>query len=497
MNRVQFDVKPQLAQRARRQRYRITLAAVAAVALAGGGLAAAYGVRSSAWDALRALNLPLTFEVVTAQSTAQSNDSEDGGMPTSDSLATVGTATNGSAGFANPTAAGTEASGPGEIPSPSRPNSSGISFAAIEGGIGGPALFAGASDGRSGGRFASAGRPRGGVAASGGATTGGFGGSTGGSGGSGYGESGGGVPAASGGDNGTAGAPASLEGNGQSGEAPSTPPSTSAQTTGNGSGGQPLTSADNGPGNGSGNGNGGDDPVADSGQVAGSGGQSPSGGGNGGGSGDGGGNPVVGSAGNGVPANGTAPGSGGTPANSPADPPSNSPDPAPVQVASVCSLLAGTDTIQGDLVVSGCDVHSPGHSPGAQIIDGDYYLDGLLVIELAGTTPGMEYDQLDVRGGAYLNGTIDVSLLYGFVPELTDVFDVILANEFDIGKNFQIVFPDLPGGKYFDWLLVDLADGRQALRIVDPAQIPGPPTLPLFLAGLAGFAVMIRRRRVR
>ncbi len=163
----------------------------------------------------------------------------------------------------------------------------------------------------------------------------------------------------------------------------------------------------------------------------------------------------------------------------------------------MCSLLAGTDTIQGDLVVAGCDVHSPGHSPGAQIIDGDYYLNGLLVIELAGTTPGTEYDQLDVRGEAYLNGTIDVSLLYGFVPELTDVFDVILAQGFDIGENFQIVFPDLPDGKYFDWLLVDLADGRQALRIVDPAQIPGPPTLPLFLAGLAGFAVMIRRRRVR
>jgi hypothetical protein len=88
-------------------------------------------------------------------------------------------------------------------------------------------------------------------------------------------------------------------------------------------------------------------------------------------------------------------------------------------------MLTGSGTITGD--VHNHSVVSPGHSPGTIIIMGDYAQDGVLRIELAGTSPG-EFDLLQVSGSATLGGTLEVSFIDGFLPAPGDRFDVLQAS---------------------------------------------------------------------
>jgi hypothetical protein len=87
--------------------------------------------------------------------------------------------------------------------------------------------------------------------------------------------------------------------------------------------------------------------------------------------------------------------------------------------------LVGSGTLNSNLINSG-EV-SPGSSPGIITVDGDYTqsADGLLTIELGGTTPGSGYDQLAVTGIANLAGTLDVSLLGEFHPSPGNSFTIL------------------------------------------------------------------------
>ncbi len=103
----------------------------------------------------------------------------------------------------------------------------------------------------------------------------------------------------------------------------------------------------------------------------------------------------------------------------------------------------GTVTVGGQLVVGALgEVHgdgyidgnlsngglvSPGNSPGALHVAGNYAQSnaGKLQIELAGTTPGSQYDQLLISGSATLDGTLQASLLGGFAPHEGDSFNVL------------------------------------------------------------------------
>ena len=72
-------------------------------------------------------------------------------------------------------------------------------------------------------------------------------------------------------------------------------------------------------------------------------------------------------------------------------------------------VLNGIGTIEGNLVNSGGHV-KPGHSPGSITINGNYVQtnNGVLDMEIGGTTPGSTYDQILVNGVAYLAGTLDM-----------------------------------------------------------------------------------------
>ena len=81
----------------------------------------------------------------------------------------------------------------------------------------------------------------------------------------------------------------------------------------------------------------------------------------------------------------------------------------------VSALLSGVGTINANVTSDG--QVSPGGrgAPGILTINGTYSQSSsaALNIELGGPTPGIQYDQLDVNGPAYLGGTLDLSFLIG------------------------------------------------------------------------------------
>jgi len=140
----------------------------------------------------------------------------------------------------------------------------------------------------------------------------------------------------------------------------------------------------------------------------------------------------------------------------------------------------GTVYIEGDL--------RPGHSPGEVAFEGDLALGGgaHLVAELAGTTPGTQYDVLDVGGSLALGGTLDVDLLYGFRPQAGQTFDILDFDPENLSGRFSAFdLPDLGGG-----LLWDTSNlySTGAITVV-----PEPATLAL--VALGALALVRRRRR--
>jgi hypothetical protein len=51
----------------------------------------------------------------------------------------------------------------------------------------------------------------------------------------------------------------------------------------------------------------------------------------------------------------------------------------------------------------------------------------MLYMEIGGTTPGSDYDRLSVAGSATLDGTLDVSLINGFMPTAGQPFTILAA----------------------------------------------------------------------
>jgi hypothetical protein len=80
---------------------------------------------------------------------------------------------------------------------------------------------------------------------------------------------------------------------------------------------------------------------------------------------------------------------------------------------------------------------------------------GTLEIELGGTLPGSEYDQLNhvIGGGtAFLGGTLQVTLWGGFTPGLGDEFQFLTATGGVIGTFATVSYPTLTAG--LDWQLL-------------------------------------------
>ena len=113
---------------------------------------------------------------------------------------------------------------------------------------------------------------------------------------------------------------------------------------------------------------------------------------------------------------------------------SSRPEPAnPVVIAT--SDNAPTGDSEGSSLPNGSaekdDWTSPGNSPGTEHVSGDFDLNGgTLLFEILGTTAGLEYDQIIVDGIANLNeGNVVFAFIDNFIPDPTDIFDLLLADQ--------------------------------------------------------------------
>jgi T5SS/PEP-CTERM-associated repeat protein len=163
-------------------------------------------------------------------------------------------------------------------------------------------------------------------------------------------------------------------------------------------------------------------------------------------------------------------------------------------------LTGGGGTVIGNVTNSG--TLAPGNSPGIMTFLGNLTLNpaGTVDIELGGTDIALApYDQLNVfdnpattsiEGKISVNGTVKVSLFNGFNPIGGSFFDVFTALDIlEIAPIYDL--PALSGGLHWEHALVNVDNGREALRLT---VAPEPGSLGLLAFG-AGALVLARRRR--
>ena len=160
-------------------------------------------------------------------------------------------------------------------------------------------------------------------------------------------------------------------------------------------------------------------------------------------------------------------------------------------------LLQGDGEIEATTIVSGGTI-APGTSPGSLTLDANVQLldSSLLDFEVGGTTPGTEFDVLNITGTLALDGDLSVSLINGFTPDNSDTFEIVdsgsLSGSFDNVMNGGTLLTDSGSGSF----VVNYGSGSafdpDSVVLSDFVIIPEPATLALLAAGLP---LVLRRRR--
>lgn len=131
-------------------------------------------------------------------------------------------------------------------------------------------------------------------------------------------------------------------------------------------------------------------------------------------------------------------------------------------------------TLQGDGIVQAAVISAatvaPGMSTGILTFSGNYAqsADGVLAIEIGGTTPGPGHDRLVVSGTATLDGTISTAFVNGFVPTIGQTFTVMTYSS-RIGDFAARDIPCPPGFG----VAVNVLATSVVVEIVAPAAGPG------------------------
>lgn len=114
--------------------------------------------------------------------------------------------------------------------------------------------------------------------------------------------------------------------------------------------------------------------------------------------------------------------------------------------------VSGAGSFTGTGTVTFLNTFAPGISPASVRFDGDVEFDAAsnLEIELGGTTPGVQYDELIVLGDASLGGALDVELIDGFVPAIGSTFQFLNASG---GVNGSFSSASLPAVAGRSWQL--------------------------------------------
>jgi hypothetical protein len=110
-------------------------------------------------------------------------------------------------------------------------------------------------------------------------------------------------------------------------------------------------------------------------------------------------------------------------------------------------MLAGTGTAATNVTSAG--LVAPGAGPGRITIEGAYAQSaaGSLNIEIGGTTPATQFDQLVVTSQATLDGTLNISRIGNFTPAATDSFRVLTASPLS-GTFAALAGTTFPGGLF-------------------------------------------------
>jgi hypothetical protein len=138
--------------------------------------------------------------------------------------------------------------------------------------------------------------------------------------------------------------------------------------------------------------------------------------------------------------------------------------------------LSGSGAFNGTVVNAAGEVR-PGTSPGRLTINGNYMQGsaGKLVVEVGGTAAGSGHDVLAVNGAVALDGTLQTSLVNGFVPNITNTFTVLTATS--VTGDFS-AFSGLDAGSSLEFVpQVNAADVKLSLAFsTGPSVISLTPT---------------------
>jgi hypothetical protein len=113
--------------------------------------------------------------------------------------------------------------------------------------------------------------------------------------------------------------------------------------------------------------------------------------------------------------------------------------------------LTGTATINASVSNGGQVIPGGTGAVGTLTINGSYTQSstGTLLIDVGGTTPGSQYDQLAVSAAAALGGTVDVALINGFQPAFSNSVQVLtFGSSSGIFANYNA--PSLTSGLFLD-----------------------------------------------
>ena len=131
--------------------------------------------------------------------------------------------------------------------------------------------------------------------------------------------------------------------------------------------------------------------------------------------------------------------------------------------------LAGTGTITANVTNSA--TISPGQSAGTLAIAGNLNLasTSTVQIEIGGTTPGTQYDQLHVTGQLALGGILNISVINSFNLAAGNLFDFLDWGSVN-GKFSSVALPTLSGS--LAWYTSQLYNNGRML-VIDTNFLPG------------------------
>jgi autotransporter-associated beta strand protein len=114
--------------------------------------------------------------------------------------------------------------------------------------------------------------------------------------------------------------------------------------------------------------------------------------------------------------------------------------------------LGGGGTVNGNAIISGELRPGPNTTdvPGTLTINGELILDSssAAIFEITGATT---HDRVNGLSSADLDGTVTITLLSGYEPEIGASFDLIdSSSPASIGSNFSFDLPALPSGRVWD-----------------------------------------------